>query len=656
MKKGEIMEKSINTIRFLGLDMINKANSGHPGIVLGAAGTAYELFTKHLNANPKQPLWFNRDRFFLAAGHGSALLYAILHLSGYNLSMEELKDFRQLGSKTPGHPEFGHTPGVDSTTGPLGQGMAMAIGNALAESYLSASFNKDDLNVVDHYTYALCGDGDLQEGITMEAMALAGRYNLNKLIVLFDSNDIQLDGPVHLATNENLKQKVESMNWSYLLIEEPNDLISLNTALNKAKISDKPTFIEVKSIIGFGSKNQGTSKTHGSPIGTEETNLMRKKLNHNYNEFEVPEDVYEDFKNTFAKRGQELYHTWEETLKIYKKQYPDNYKELMAIINNEINIDFESIIPQEEKVNEATRVTIGRLINTLSPYSKAMIGGSADLTSSTKVKGINGDFDVNNRTGRNINFGVREHAMAGIINGMVLHNLKAFSGGFFIFSDYMKPAIRIASLMNIPSTFIFTHDSVAVGEDGPTHEPIEQLTMFRAMPNLNLFRPANANEVKHAFRYALEAKETPNIIALTRQNISINYQITYSDFLKGAYAIYEDENFESTFLATGSEVELAYEAAIELKEKHGINVRVVSMPSRELFLKQTQKYQQQILPKAKPVIAIEMGSTMGWYQFASTVYGIDDFGRSGKGEEVQVYFGFSKDKLVSFYLENKDNL
>ncbi|MDT8336582.1 MAG: transketolase [Candidatus Izemoplasmatales bacterium] len=650
------MEKSINTIRFLGLDMINKANSGHPGIVLGAAGTAYELFTKHLNANPEQPLWFNRDRFFLSAGHGSALLYAILHLSGYNLSIEELKDFRQLGSKTPGHPEYGHTPGVDSTTGPLGQGMAMAIGNALAESYLSATFNKAGLNVVDHYTYTLCGDGDLQEGITMEAMALAGRYNLNKLIVLFDSNDIQLDGPVHLATNENIKQKVQSMNWNYLLIGEPNDLTDLNEAIKSSKRSDKPTFIEVKSIIGFGSKNQGTSKTHGAPIGKEETDLMRKKLNHNYQEFEIPEDVYEDFKNTFAKRGKDLYHTWEETLKAYKKHYPENYQELVAIINNEIDIDFETVIPQEEKVSEATRVTIGKLINTLSPYSKAMIGGSADLTSSTKVKGINGDFDVNNRTGRNINFGVREHAMAGIINGMVLHNLKAFSGGFFIFSDYMKPAIRIASLMNIPSTFIFTHDSVAVGEDGPTHEPVEQLTMFRAMPNINVFRPANANEVKHAFRFALEAKQTPNIIALTRQNINVNYQISYKDFLKGAYSIYEDENFESTFLATGSEVELAYNAAIELKEKHGISVRVVSMPSRELFLKQPQKYQQQILPKAKPVIAVEMGSTMGWYQFASTVYGIDDFGRSGKGEEVQQYFGFSKEKLVSFYLENKDNL
>ncbi|PKK87683.1 MAG: transketolase, partial [Tenericutes bacterium HGW-Tenericutes-8] len=425
------MEKSINALRFLGLDMINKANSGHPGIVLGAAGTVYELFTKHLNANPTKPNWFNRDRFFLAAGHGSALLYATLHLCGYNLSIEELKDFRQLGSITPGHPEFGHTPGVDSTTGPLGQGIAMSVGNALAESYLSASFNKEDITVIDHYTYALCGDGDLQEGVAMEAMALAGRLKLSKLILLFDSNDIQLDGPTHLATNEDIKAKVESMNWDYQIVNEPNDLTDLSKAIEQAKKSDKPSFIEVKSIIGFGSKNAGTSKTHGSPIGTEETANMRKSLGYDYKEFVVPEEVYEDFKNSFKARGEKLNKIWEENLVKYQEKYPNEFLELSLIMSNDINIDFDKLIPQENSVNEATRVTIGKLINTLSPHSKALIGGSADLTSSTKVKGINGDFDFDNRTGRNINFGVREHAMAGIINGMVLHNLKAFSGGFF---------------------------------------------------------------------------------------------------------------------------------------------------------------------------------------------------------------------------------
>lgn len=649
------MEKSINTIRFLGLDMINKANSGHPGIVLGAAGTVYELFTNFLIANPEKPDWFNRDRFFMAAGHGSALLYSILHLAGYDVSLDDLKDFRQLGSKTPGHPEFGHTKGVDSTTGPLGQGIAMAVGNAIAEAYLAAQFNKSDIKVIDHYVYALCGDGDLQEGISLEAMALAGRYRLNKLIVLFDSNDIQLDGPTDMATNVDIKKLVEALQWDYFIVEQPNDLESLNKVLNKAKNSDKPAFVEVKSIIGFGSKEQGTAKTHGSPIGKEETLRMKEKINYPQQEFTVEKSVYQDFADTFIKRGKDAFISWQESLNVYKEKYPADYQELVNIVNNDFSVDFESVIPQVETADEATRTTIGKLINTLSPYSKAMIGGSADLTSSTKVKGINGDFDVNNRSGRNINFGVREHAMAGIINGMVLHNLKAFSGGFFIFSDYMKPAIRIASLMDIPSTFIFTHDSVAVGEDGPTHEPIEQLTMFRAMPNINVFRPANANEVRQAFRFALTAKNKPNIIALTRQNLSINYQVDYKDFIKGAFVVYGDDDFEATFLATGSEVELAVNTAKKMKEDANISLRVVSMPSAELFKNQALDYQTKILPCEKPVIAIEMGATMGWYQFADAVYGIDDFGRSGKGEEVQEYFGFSVEKLSNYYLKYRKN-
>jgi transketolase len=644
------MEKSINTIKFLGLDMINKANSGHPGIVLGAAGTVYELFTKHLNANPASPDWFNRDRFFLAAGHGSALLYATLHLAGYDIKIEDLKEFRQLNSLTPGHPEYGHTPGVDSTTGPLGQGIAMAVGNALAESYLAASFNRESLSIINHFTYVLCGDGDLQEGVALEAMAIAGRLRLNKLIVLFDSNDIQLDGPTHLATDENIKQKVEAMNWNYHLIKEPNDLESLDKAIEIAKQSDKPSFIEVKSIIGEGTKNAGTSKTHGAPIGKEETELLRQKLQFANREFEVCQEVYEDFKASFIRRGSILYERWQVLLKEYATRFPKEHIELMAIINNEIDIDFENIIPQENSVDEATRVTIGKLITKLSSYSKAMIGGSADLTSSTKVKGINGDFDVDNRTGRNINFGVREHAMAAIINGMVLHNLKAFSGGFFIFSDYMKPAIRIAALMDIPSLFIFTHDSVAVGEDGPTHEPIEQLSMFRAMPNINVMRPGNANEVKHAFKFALTAKKTPNIIALTRQNIKANYKLDYQQFVKGAFVVNDEANFEAIFLATGSEVEMALVAAKIIKHDYNRNIRVVSMPSQELFLKQDKEYQDSILPDKNITIAVEMGSSMSWYRFADTVYGIDEFGRSGKGEEVQEYFGFTPEKLVKFFL------
>ncbi len=644
------MEKTIQAIRFLGLDMINKANSGHPGIVLGAAGTIYELYTKFLNATPEDPEWFNRDRFFLAAGHGSALLYSTLHLAGYDIKIDDIKKFRLLNSITPGHPEYRHTPGVDSTTGPLGQGIAMAVGNALAESYLAATFNKTNFKIIDHYVYALCGDGDLQEGITLEAMAIAGRFKLGKLIVLFDSNDIQLDGPVSLANGDDIKQKVESMNWEYDIVEKPNDLETLNKAIEKARNSDKPSFIEVKSIIGYGSSNAGTSKTHGSPIGKEETTRMRKEFEYNYDEFEVPLEAYDEFKESFAKRGNHHYVKWNDQFTDYQKLYPEDAIQLKNIISGEIAIDFDLITPQVEATNEATRATIGKLIKDLSVHSKAMIGGSADLTASTKVKGINGDFDVDNRIGRNINFGVREHAMAGIINGMTLHNLKAFSGGFFIFSDYMKPAIRISALMNIPSIFIFTHDSVAVGEDGPTHEPIEQLAMYRAMPNINVIRPANANEVRHAFRYALSSKTTPNIIVLTRQNVPTTYKLDYETFSKGAFVVYDNHDFEAIILSTGSEVSLAIEVAKKLKEEKNILLRVVSFPSWELFEKQDKKYKELILPKGTRTVSVEMGSPLGWHRYADEVYAINEFGRSGNGDEVQDFFGFSVNKLFNYFL------
>lgn len=646
------MEKSVQTIKFLGLDMINKAASGHPGIVLGAAKTVYDLYTKFLVANPSEPQWFNRDRFFLAAGHGSALLYATLHLAGYDLSIDDLKDFRQLSSLTPGHPEYGHTPGVDSTTGPLGQGLAMAVGNALAESYLAATFNKDNLKVVDHYTYALCGDGDLQEGVSLEALALAGRYQLEKLIVLFDSNDVQLDGPTKMANSDNIKMKIESMNWHYQIVGDPEESDELINAIEMAKKSDKPAFIEIKTTIGKGTKAQGTSKTHGSPIGKAETQEMRKSMNYDYDEFDVPKTVYEDFHTTFIKRGVEEYSKWLKDLKLYEKEYPNDYRELNAIINNELEIDFEKVLPQVNQAKEATRVTIGKVIKALSEKSLALVGGSADLSASTKVKGINGDFDVDNRSGRNINFGVREHAMAAMVNGMTLHNLKAFSGGFFIFSDYMKPAIRIAGLMDVPSLFIFTHDSVAVGEDGPTHEPVEQLAMYRAMPNINVFRPGNANEVIMAMRYALESKSRPNILTLTRQDVETTYKVNYEAFKKGAYVVRDEEDFKAIFIATGSEVELALKTAEKLKAEKNIPVRVVSMPCQELFIETSDEYQNTILPKGVFTLAIEMGATMPWYRFADKVYGIDDFGRSGKGEEVQEYFGYTEEKLQAYFLKH----
>ncbi len=646
------MEKSIQILRFLGIDMINAANSGHPGIVLGAAPAVYELYRNHLMADPKNPDWFNRDRFFLAAGHGSALLYATLHLAGYDIALEDLKQFRQLDSLTPGHPEYGHTAGVDSTTGPLGQGVAMAVGNALAESYLSAKFNHKDFKIIDHYTYALCGDGDLQEGVTMEAMSIAGRLRLNKLIVMFDSNDIQLDGPTDNATNDNIEQKVRSMNWNYHLVKKPNDVNALNKAIEKAKNSDKPTFIEVKSIIGYGSKDQGKSETHGSPIGVEETSAMRERMGFEYKPFEIPDEAYLEFKNTFGKRGADAYAEWMKMLAKYKDSYFEDYRKLINIIEKNIEIDFDSIIPQVDLgTKEATRNTIGKLINALSPELPEMIGGSADLTASTKVKGIDGNFDFDNRIGRNINFGVREHAMAAIINGMTLHNLKAFSGGFFVFADYMKPAIRLSALMSIPSTFIFTHDSVAVGEDGPTHEPVEQLAMLRTTPNLTTIRPANANETRHAFRFAMSALTKPTVIVLTRQNTTVTHKVNYETFRQGAYIAKDLENCEGILIATGSEVELALSVQEKLKKEHNVYVRVVSMPSVELFLAQPKEIQERIIPSScTKRLAIEMGASLTWYRFANHVFGIDRFGKSGKSNEVIASFGFTAENIAEYFL------
>lgn len=648
------MNKTVQSMKYLGLDMINQANSGHPGIVLGAAPVVYHLFTKHMNANPKEPQWFNRDRFFLAAGHGSALLYSTLHIAGYDLSMEDIKDFRQLHSKTPGHPEFGETPGVDSTTGPLGQGVSMAVGNALAESYLAAKFNQDNFELVNHYTYALCGDGDLQEGITLESMAIAGRMKLNKLIVLFDSNDIQLDGPVDKANSDDIKMKVQSMNWDYQIVKDSHDLDALNQALENAKLSDKPSFIEVKSVIGDGASGQGTSSVHGSPIGVEETEKMKKADGYRKAMFDIYEEAYDEFKNTFASRGQAAYSTWLKTLNKFKEKSLEQYKVFMDVVNGTLSIDFNKVFNHAEiGMNEASRVTMGRLIVKASESIPHMVGGSADLTASTKAKGIDGDFDVNHRTGRNINFGVREHAMAGIVNGMTLHHLKAFSGGFFIFSDYMKPAMRIAALMHVPSIFIFTHDSVGVGEDGPTHEPVEQLTVFRATPNTTVIRPGNAFEVEHALRYALEAKDAPTVIALSRQNIETKNKVDYASFKLGAYIVKDFERYEAIFIATGSELQLALTVQEKLAKDHSIYVRVVSMPSQELFLKQPREIQERILPKTcQNVVAIEMGASMSWYRFANKVYGIDDFGRSGKGKEVIDFFGFTAEKIIHDYLKH----
>jgi len=645
------MEKSINAIRFLGMDAINKANSGHPGIVLGAAPMIYSLYTKHMHITPNQPLWFNRDRFVLAAGHATGMLYPTLHLAGYKLSMEDLKQFRQLNSLTPGHPEYLHTEGIDATSGPLGQGIAMAAGMAVAESYLSATFNKDDLKVVDHFTYAICGDGDLQEGVTQEAMSLAGHLGLGKLIVLYDSNDIQLDGPLAWANSENVEDKYKAMNWHYMKVRDANDLDELNEAINIAKgIKDQPSIIEVKSVIGFGSSLAGKSATHGSPLGKEETDAMRKRMNYNHGEFEAPEAAYEDFKVNTVERGDKQLASWNKTMKAYKKAYPELAKELEAIINGELTVNLEEVLETAALgTNEASRVSGGKAITKLSEAVVSIIGGSADLTKSTKAKGVDGDYSYKNPLGRNINFGVREHAMAAMVNGLTLHGLKGFSGGFFVFADYLKPAVRMAAIMGIPSIYIFTHDSVAVGEDGPTHEPIEQLSMLRTTPNVNVFRPGDANETNYAFRSALESKTTPSVIVLSRQNLEVKKETTYEDFQKGAYVISDKENFEGILIATGSEVGLALDVQDKLAET-GINVRVVSMPSVDVFKKQSQEYKELILPATcQKRLALEMGAPDLWYQFANNVKGIETFGVSAPASDAIKFFGFDVETVTNLY-------
>ncbi len=643
------MNKSVNTLKLLSMDAINKANSGHPGMVLGASPMMYSLFTNHIRVTPKQSNWFNRDRFILAAGHASSMLYATLHLSGYDVSIEDLKNFRQWGSKTPGHPEYKHTDGIDATSGPLGQGIAMGAGMALAETFLAEKYNRDDLKVVDHYTYVLCGDGDLQEGVTQEAMSLAGHLGLNKLIVLYDSNDIQLDGSVGLAQSEDTSRKYESMNWNYLRVEDGSNIQAISDAIDVAKKADRPSIIEIKTLIGAGSHLEGDSGCHGAPLGIDSTNNLRKKLNHEQNEFEVSDEVYNDFRENVANRGESCRLKWEERLNLYKSAYAEDYAELEKIMNDELLFDIKSIMQQYNVgYSEATRNVSGEIINKFSAKLSNFMGGSADLTKSTKAKGLDGHYSKENRLGRNINFGVREHAMGAMINGMTLHGgVKAFTGAFFVFSDYMKPAMRMASLMNIPSIFVFTHDSIAVGEDGPTHEPIEQLIGIQAIPNMNVIRPADANETLAAWQIALESKGTPTTIVLTRQNLTVEENTNYDNVLKGGYIVSKEQSkLDGILIAAGSEVNLAIKAQAELL-KQGKDVRVVSMPSTFLFEKQLDSYKESVLPKnITNRLAIEMGSPIGWYKYASNVLGIETFGASAPGDEVIEKFGFTVENVV----------
>ena len=647
---------SVNAIRFLGVDAINKANSGHPGVVMGAAPMAYALFTKQMHITPEAPNWLNRDRFVLSAGHGSMLLYALLHLTGYeDTSMEELKAFRQWGSKTPGHPEFGHTAGVDATSGPLGQGISTAVGFALAERFLAAKYNKEGFPIFDHYTYAIAGDGDFMEGVSAEAASFAGHQKLDKLIVLYDSNNICLDGELDDAMTENVRARYEAYGWYTALVEDGTDVEAINIAIEAAKTSGKPSLIEVKTVIGYGAPTKGgTNAAHGAPLCAEETAAAREALGWTYEPFDIPSSVYADFKTNVADRGAAAHAAWTQLVADYQATYPAEGAELAAILAGKDPVaitpaDFPAL---EAGFSQATRNSSQDALNVIASKLPTFLGGSADLAHSnmTYIKG-EGLQDADHVLNRNIQFGVREFAMGAILNGMALHGgLRVYGGTFFVFSDYVKAAVRLSALQGLPVTYVFTHDSIAVGEDGPTHEPIEQLPGLRALPNLNVIRPADARETQAAWHLAVNSSSTPTALVLTRQNLTVEEGTDFDKVAKGAYVVYEAAGFDTILLASGSEVNLAVKAAKEL-EAAGTKVRVVSVPSMELFDAQDAAYKEEILPNAvRRRVAIEMAASLSWYKYVGLdgkVIGIDKFGASAPAQTVIDNYGFTVENVVA---------
>ena len=651
-------ELSIATIRSLGIDMINKANSGHPGMVLGSAPALYTLFTKELKIYPQESDWFNRDRFVLASGHASSLLYSLLHLSGFDLTIDDLKQFRQWQSRTPGHPEVEMTDGVDASSGPLGQGIPMAVGMAMAERFLASRYNKEEFDVVDHYTYALCGDGDMQEGVTYEASSLAGHLSLGKLIVLYDSNKVTLDGPLDYSFSEDVKKRYEAMNWQVITVGDGNNIDSILKAIKKAKKEKfKPSLIIVETIIGYGSKNQGTSKVHGAPLGKEDGKAAKLSYGFDHDDFFVPEEVYADFKKNVYNRGKRSFNKWKKLMKDYKNTYPELYKELSDSAKGKYTFNYDEFIKQYTVgSSEATRNTSEKIINEIARQNPTFLSGTADLASSTKTI-IQGEdrFSCENYTGRNLFFGIREFAMVSIMNGMMLHKgMKVASGGFLVFSDYFKAALRMSCLMELPIVLPLSHDSIAVGEDGPTHQPVEQLAMMRSMVNMQVLRPADAYEMCAAWKIAMETKNKPTALILTRQNVSNLSQATFEDVSRGAYIVSkEKDKLDGILIASGSEVELAMKAQEELY-KQGHDVRVVSMPSMELFDQQSAEYKEMVLPNhMRKRLGIEMATDFGWHKYVGLdgdVVCVNRFGASAPANVVIEKYGFTVENIVERFL------
>lgn len=653
-------QMSINTIRTLSIDAIENANSGHPGLPMGAAPMAYKLWTDHMTHNPKNSKWFNRDRFVLSAGHGSMLQYSLLHLSGYDVTIEDLKGFRQWDSRTPGHPEVHHTDGVEATTGPLGQGLAMSVGMAMAEKHLAAKYNKDDYNVVDHHTYAIVSDGDLMEGISHESASLAGHLKLGKLIALYDSNDISLDGDLNKSFSENVENRFKAYGWQVIRVEDGNDTEAISKAIEQAKQNtDQPTLIEVKTIIGYGSPNKSASAaSHGAPLGADEVTLTKEYYKWEHEPFHVPEEVYQDFENKIVKNGKKAEQEWNTLFESYKEAYPELGKELEDAINKKLPEGWDENLPVYEagKDEAATRATSGEVLNAIAKTVPYLFGGSADLAGSNKtnMEGA-GDFSAAEPASRNIWFGVREFAMAAALNGMALHGgLKVFGGTFFVFSDYLRPAVRLSAIQNAPVTYVLTHDSVAVGEDGPTHEPIEQLAAFRAMPNLDVIRPADGNEVQAAWKLAIESTSHPTALVLTRQGLPTlegTAEKAYEGVKKGGYVLSPSskETPDAILIATGSEVQLAVKAQKELKEQ-GKDVSVVSIPSWSRFDKQDKDYKESVLPSAVTKrVGIEMAASLGWERYVGlegATLTIDRFGASANGNKVVEEYGFTVENVI----------
>ena len=646
-------ELVINAIRFLSLDQVEKARSGHPGMPLGASHIIYLIFDRFLRFNPRNPKWFNRDRFVLSAGHSSAMLYSVLYLYGFDIEIDDLKGFRQLGSKTPGHPESWLTPGVEATTGPLGQGLANAVGMAIAERYLSSRFNRDGLDVVDHRTFVLCSDGDLMEGISYESAAIAGHLNLSKLTVVWDNNGVSIDGETSLAWSEDVLKRFEALGWEVFHLEDGYDLGALEKTLKTAVESGKPSFISVKTILGYGSPLEGDERVHGAPLGEENYKVTKERLGWNYDPFEVPEEVLK-YTRRHIEIGKSLEEEWNSLLERYREKHPELYDELISCISKDIDLSvFDDIPPFEEAM--ATRKASGIVLNHIKNRITCLVGGSADLTGSnnTYMKG-EGDMSFSNPSGRNIHYGVREHAMGAIMNGMAYHGgVIPFGGTFLIFSDYMRPPIRLASMAGLQVIYVFTHDSIGLGEDGPTHQPVEHISSLRLIPDLVVIRPADANEVRVAWKVALGRKDGPTALIFTRQNVPLIDRSIYpseDNLEKGAYILSDCEGVPDVVLiGTGSEVHVAL-GAKSILENRGIKVSVVNFPSIELFEMQSEDYKRSVLPeRVSKRVVLEAGRGSCWHKYVGSdglVISMETFGKSAPGKVLFEHFGFTPEAVA----------